>query len=455
MRTKCERAPGLTKRIVASATYEGDATKNEKCILWDDDPVGLGLRIYPSGKKAWVLQYRNEGKQKLPTLAPFGVFTLDQARSEAKTKLRNLEAGIDPLRERKQRRVVIQSDTLKEITDGWLADRTPKSAKSIRRNAEMYVYPRLDGETRSWRTLTRTEIRLWHAALGRDKTKSIANSCFEALRAAIYWRIWHIDEAAGQTAHRDDYQRDARNPCAGIKMFPKKVRRVRISPDDWPRFAEAIRYETSPERHKKVVAGQGAKFTSNHAKTDPYMRAIFHFIVSTGCRKSEARMLKWEDVHFGKQPHVTFRLTKSKNGEDRDRVVPLSDYTLDILKALEPVKGNPFIFIGFNIEKPLSNINDAWVRIRARAGMPHITIHDLRRSFGSWLGDEGYSEKQVGTVLGHQSIVTSRVYMQLSQAPQQRAVATVSALIKAASKHKRRPRAPATSDDQPGRRRAA
>jgi integrase len=455
MRTKSEkRGPGLTKRIVASATYEGDTSKNEKCILWDDDPVGLGLRLYPSGKKTWVLQYRNEGKQPLVTLAPFGVYTLDEARAEAKRKLKNLnDAGIDPLREKKQRRVVIQSDTLKEIIEGWLADRKPKTESDIRRNAELYLYPLL-GETRNWRNLTRTEVRLWHAALGSDRTKSVANSCFENLRAAIYWRIWNIDEAAGQTTQRGDYQRDARNPCAGVRMFAKKVRKVRISPEDWPRFAEAIDYETSLERHKNVVAGQGAQFKSNHAKTDPYMRAIFHFIVSTGCRKKEARMLMWEDVHFGEQPYVIFRHTKSKDGEDRDRIVPLSDYAVDVLKSLEPVEGNPYVFVGFNVGKPLSNINDAWVRIRARAGMPHVTIHDLRRSFGSWLGDNGYSEKQVGTVLGHRSIVTSKVYMHLSQAPQQRAVATVSTLLKAANKHRRQPKSSPVAA-QPGRRRAA
>ncbi|HYM42126.1 MAG TPA: hypothetical protein VET46_05070, partial [Steroidobacteraceae bacterium] len=58
---------GLTKREIDSATYTG--VGNARCVLWDDNPVGLGLRIYPSGRKAFVVSYRNaNGVKRLPTL---------------------------------------------------------------------------------------------------------------------------------------------------------------------------------------------------------------------------------------------------------------------------------------------------------------------------------------------------------------------------------------------------
>ncbi len=47
----------LTKLNIDGMNYRG--TDNSRDIRWDDDPQGHGLRVYPSGKKAFVLSYRN------------------------------------------------------------------------------------------------------------------------------------------------------------------------------------------------------------------------------------------------------------------------------------------------------------------------------------------------------------------------------------------------------------
>ena len=71
----------LTKRAIDALRYRGDGQSRQ--VLWDDDPTGMGLRVYPSDKKSFVLSYRTGSKKRLLVLGVYGALTLNQARSEA------------------------------------------------------------------------------------------------------------------------------------------------------------------------------------------------------------------------------------------------------------------------------------------------------------------------------------------------------------------------------------
>ena len=60
--------------------------------------------------------------------------------------------------------------------------------------------------------------------------------------------------------------------------------------------------------------------------------------------------------------------------------------------------------------------------IRAQAGVPDVTIHDLRRTLGSWLAASGESLTLVAKVLNHSSISTTQVYARLSLEPVRKAL---------------------------------
>jgi len=85
----------LTKRYIDGTIYRRGASgaKNNRDIRWDDDLPGFGLRIYPSGRKAFVLKYRFKNRQKLHTLGTYGILTLDQARKLARTYLVDVLQG--------------------------------------------------------------------------------------------------------------------------------------------------------------------------------------------------------------------------------------------------------------------------------------------------------------------------------------------------------------------------
>ncbi len=90
----------LTKRAIDKARHHGRI--GPACYLWDDEITGLGVRIYPSGRKSFVVAYRASGRQGVHTLGRFGPLTLHEARTEALEKLAQIRrgAGEQALRQR-------------------------------------------------------------------------------------------------------------------------------------------------------------------------------------------------------------------------------------------------------------------------------------------------------------------------------------------------------------------
>jgi len=70
--------PKLTKRIVDAAEVRA-----AEYFIWDDDIPGLGLRILPSGRKGYIVQYRAGRRSRRMSLGPSTVLTCEQARNRA------------------------------------------------------------------------------------------------------------------------------------------------------------------------------------------------------------------------------------------------------------------------------------------------------------------------------------------------------------------------------------
>ena len=96
----------LTIKKIKSFTYEGAVRIKDgreaydRDVRWDTEVSGLGLRIYPSGRKTFLLSYRALGRKRMIALGRFGTMTLDQARDEARKKVALVRDGVDPLEEK-------------------------------------------------------------------------------------------------------------------------------------------------------------------------------------------------------------------------------------------------------------------------------------------------------------------------------------------------------------------
>ena len=131
--------PKLTKRLVDAAE-----TRPTEYFVWDSEIPGFGLRVLPSGRKGYVVQYRAGRRSRRISLGPSTVLTCEQARSRAMTIISAARNGEDPAAERDAGRKAI---TVKELAERFdrehISIRVKAStAKEYRRNLDVSSFPR-------------------------------------------------------------------------------------------------------------------------------------------------------------------------------------------------------------------------------------------------------------------------------------------------------------------------
>ena len=143
-------------------------------------------------------------------------------------------------------------------------------------------------------------------------------------------------------------------------------------------------------------------------KTLPvYPAAALRLLMLTGCRRNEIVTLKWEHLDLAEGE---IRLPDSKTGA---RMVPLSPAAARVLVDLPRIKGNPWVIPGFKPNRHLADLNHYWDRVRERADLQNVRIHDIRHSFASRALALGESLSMIGNLLGHNKIDTTSRYAHL------------------------------------------
>ena len=151
--------------------------------------------------------------------------------------------------------------------------------------------------------------------------------------------------------------------------------------------------------------------------------AALRLLMLTGCRCNEILTLRWEDVHLEAKE---LRLPDTKTGP---RAVPLAPAAAKVLAELPRVPGNPWVIAGRKPGVHLSNFHVYWYRVRARAGLEDVRLHDLRHSFASRALALGESLPMIGKLLGHSQIQTTARYAHLARGDVKVSAAKVAASI--------------------------
>ena len=181
------------------------------------------------------------------------------------------------------------------------------------------------------------------------------------------------------------------SPCRGVPRFKVEKHERFLTREELYRLGRALR------------AAPTERLASVHAA------AAMRLLVLTGCRRNEILGLRWDDLNFDTGE---MRLPESKTGA---RMVPLTSSSADVLKGLPRTPDNPWVFPGRKKGTRLVNLNDSWDRIRRRARLDGVRLHDLRHTFASRALALGEGLPMIGDLLGHRMVNTTARYAHLAR----------------------------------------
>ena len=337
---------------------------------------GFGVRVYPSGAKVYVVQTRALGKSKRVTLGRHGVISADQARRKAAMTIARIKAGEDPS---PTPSVSVAELTVADLAERYLKEHAevhckPRTKEAYRWLVVKFVLPEL-GKL-AIEAVEREHIATLH--YGHRETPYQANRILEVVR-----KMFNLAEAWG-------LRKDGANPCRFVQKYKEKKRERFLTEDEFRRLGQVLN-EAEAEGSETFSA----------------VTAI-RLLILTGCRLNEIQTLRWEDVDLAAGE---LRLQDSKTGA---RMVPLSRASVAVLSALPRPEGNPWVIVGKRPGAHLTDLQHPWRRIRTRAGLEDVRIHDLRHSFASRALALGESLPMIGKLLGHTQVQTTARYAHLA-----------------------------------------
>lgn len=387
----------ITKRLVDAL----EAKPDKDVFAWDSELRGFGVRVKPSGAKAYLIQYRNgEGRTRRLVLGPCGVLTAEQARALARPKLADVAAGADPSAQRHAARggmtvAAVCDWYLEEAEAGRLLGRNRRSIKAStlnmdRSRIETHIKPLLGARLVSALTVRDVERMQADIAAGktaRDRKSGRGGKSTGGSGAAGRT----VSTLRGLLGHAARLAVIDRNPAEGVRQLAWERRQRRLSEDELRHLGQVMRKLAAEGEH-------------------PTGLAAIRLMLLTGFRRME--VLALERSWVCRQEHC-IRFPDTKSGA-QIRVVGAAAMTC--IDAAPQREGSPFVFPADWGDGHFVGIVRVLDRVCAKAKLNDVTPHVLRHTFASLAGDLGYSELTIAGLLGHSARGVTQGYVHLDTA---------------------------------------
>ena len=371
----------LSKRTIDALSVE----RGDK-VFWDREMTGFGIRVHATGRKIYVAQARTPGGlPKRATIGRFVDMTAEEARRRAAEIIDRIRRGED----------AVPPPPVKEPTVADLAARymeahvkvncRPATAEVFGRLLKLYIRPEL-GEFKLTK-VDRSHVSALHYKL-RDKP-SQANQA-----VGVFSKMFKLAVARGMTPARP-------NPCRSVKRYAQRGCERFLTTEEYARLGRVL-FEAESEGPLMAAAV-----------------AAIRLLLLTGCRRNEILTLRWDDID---RTAGELRLRDTKTGPHR---VPLAPAVERVLARIPRIEGNPWVIAG---EKPcnrLKSFDPLWYRLRARAGLDDVRIHDCRHSFASQALALGEGLPLIARLLGHKTVMTTVKYAHLARDTERASAAKV------------------------------
>ena len=375
----------ITKR-----TLDASRPQLKDYIVWDDDLKGVGLRVAPTGRKVYIIQYRTEGRQRRLTLGKANVLTASEARDMAAAKLGDVAKGEDPSGVLQEFR---RSLDVNGLVDRFLAEhvdvRLSKHTQRFYHSAcDNYIRPKLGSLKVT--SVSRADVIQIHQAMS-DKPYQANRVLAVISKMFTLAEVWEI-------------RPDGTNPTRHVPKYKERPRERFLDPDELKRLWNVLE-----QRQMECLE-------------TPHVVAAFKLLILTGCRLAEIQTLKWSFIRGD-----AIWLPNAKTGP---RKVLLSSAALEVLRDIERVAGNEHVIVGATPTGHVTDLEKPWRRIRVAAGLSEVRIHDLRHTYASIAGMAGHSLHMIGNLLGHTQAQTTMRYAHFADRSTRKALDEVDSVLK-------------------------
>ena len=252
----------LSERVVRDAKPSAKAY-----IIWDQELLGIGCKVHPSGQKRYVLTYLSGGVRRQSTIGRCSEMSLREARDRARAELVRIRDGEPGPIERQ--RESLEAPTVNDALERFFGETVPRriasgrfserTAREYRKHARRYVGPAL-GITQVAK-VTRKDVETFAATL--VDRPSQRNRVLAFVSALFTW------------TERWEWRPQHTNPVRGIERGLEQRRRRILTRDEFAALSEAL--EDAREKRGPSVAA-------------------IRVAALTGLRISEVLAMRWSDV---------------------------------------------------------------------------------------------------------------------------------------------------------------
>jgi integrase len=359
--------------------------------VWDEDNPGFGLRLSASGRRTWILMYRNGSTLRRFTLGQYPTLGLADARAKARDALRDVDHGGDPARRKAEER---RAETFAELAHEYI-ERHAKRKRSGDEDIRI-----LNGSPHKRRTGKRPHVPLvkrWGTLKVKDISRRDVRELLDEIgdRAPIMAnRVLALVRKMFNFGIERDWLET--NPCHMVKrVAPERQRDRVLSEDEIRAMWKALDAE------------------------DAIIAAVFRLRLLTAQRGGEVLGATWDEIDLTRG-WWTIPAARSKNGLAHR--VPLSSQAVKVLKALRPLtEDSSWVFPSPKKEDAcIAHAQKAIERVVERSGVD-FRGHDLRRTAASLMVGAGVPRLVVSKILNHVETGVTAVYDRHSYDPEKRA----------------------------------
>ncbi|KJV07171.1 tyrosine-type recombinase/integrase [Methylocucumis oryzae] len=332
------------------------------------DGLGLWLKVTRTKTKSWIFRYTRDGKTVDIGLGSCITVSLSEARKKAAKHRSVLDAGGNPLELKKQELAARKVSKAVALTFKQCAESYINKQQHEFKNAK---------HLQQWRnTLEHYCFPIIGSLPVADIDTALVTACLEP--------IW---TTKNETASRVRGRIEQVLAWATVSGY-----RTGDNPARWRGHLDKILPKPSKvqdtKHHTALPYVNMPAFMDELKQQDNTAARCLEFVILTAARTNEAIGATWDEIDLDAG---VWTIPAERMKADKEHIVPLSNVCLELLKSMQAVKQNTYIFAG--ARGGLSNM--AMLKLLERMGRKDLTVHGFRSTFRDWAAETTHHENFV------------------------------------------------------------